>query len=196
MKDPRDSIASTNNNKKSSDSERSAVGLDPVTGTTRPMAYSALQNKPASKKSQTEIDALNKKTEDLFAKLDKEDAARVANILKANKEGGDLGGFNLSDDEKKSIDMLRRFPSYMTEYQEGDLTLPSFRGVLQGNPGRDVQAFKASGDERFADINPNANQGLRGLSSIYKDEGFDLSKGSDLDKAIAASIVDRSVYRK
>ena len=196
MKDPRDSIASTNNNKKISDSERSAVGLDPVTGTERPFIYAGLQNKPASKKSQTEIDAMNKKTEDLFAKLDKEEAARVANILKANKEGGSLEGFNLSDSEKKSIDMLRRFPSYMSEYQEGDLTLPSFRGVLQGNPGRDVQAFKAAGDERFKDINPNAAQGLRGLSSIYREEGFELGKGSDLDKAIAKSIKDRSVYKK
>jgi hypothetical protein len=196
MKDPRDSIASTNNNKKSSDSEKSRMGVDPVTGTERPMTYSALQNKSRSEMTQTERDLVDSKADAVFGKLDKKQAERVANILKASGEGGSLEGFKLTDDESKSLNMLRNFPSYMSEYKEGDLNLPYFSGKLQGNPGRDVQAFKAGGDERFVNINPNASQGLRGLSSIYKDEGFDLSKGSDLDKAIAASMRDRSVYKK
>ena len=196
IKNLQKSIANKNNNYTSSDSERSAVGLDPVTGTTRPMTYNALQNKPKSEMTQTERDLVDSKADAAFAELDRKQAERLSNIMKASKEGSDLKGFNLTDDEAKSLDMLRRFPGYVSEYKEGDINFPSFTGVLKGNPGRDVQAFKASGDERFTDINPNASQGLRGLSSIYKDEGFDLSKGSDLDKAIAASMRDRSVYRK
>jgi len=191
-----DGIASTNNNKSVNDSNNS-VFYDPDTGDSVPAGYAHLR-----KVSDTERELIDKKHEELFKKEGEERKSRVTNIMKAFGEGGDLSGFNLSDDETRRIGLMKDFPKYMSEYTEGDDDIPWFQYQLKGDVGRDYQAFKAANPEGhgkdedyyYHGINPNSFSGLRRLSDMYKQEGFDVSKGSDLDKAIAASIGDRSVF--
>ena len=70
IKNLQKTIANKNNNYTSSDSEKSAMAIDPVTGTTRSMAYNALQNKRRSEMTQTEKDLMDSKADDVFAELD------------------------------------------------------------------------------------------------------------------------------
>ena len=196
IKDPRESIASTNNKKKSSDSEKS-VFFDSNTGEKRAAGYQSIVPP-----SDTERELIAKKHDEMDKKEDEERRSRVTGIMKAFKEGSDLSGFNLSDDETRRISLMKDFPKYMSEYAEGDDEIPWFRNQLLGDVGRDYQAFKAARPEKhgkdedyyYSGINPNSRYGLRNLSAMYEREGFDIGKDSDIDKAIAASIGDRSVF--
>jgi len=191
-----DGILSTNNNKTSKDSNTS-VFYNPETGESIAPGYQNIQQP-----SDTERELIDKKHEELFKKEGEERTSRVTNIMKAFGEGGDLSGFNLSDDETRRINLMKDFPKYMSEYKEGDDDIPWFQYQLKGDVGRDYQAFKAANPEGhgsdedyyYSGINPNSFSGLRGLSDVYQREGFDVSKGSDLDKAISTAIGDRSVF--
>ena len=71
IKDPRESIASTNNNKKLNDSNKTENYVDPVTGTDVTAGH-VLQNKRLSDMSDTERDLMYQEGEDFWSKRDKD----------------------------------------------------------------------------------------------------------------------------
>ena len=82
MKDPRDSIMSTNNNKKVSDSNKEETYVDPITGTDVTAGH-ALQNKRLSDMSETEKDLMYSKQDDVLTEAEKKQNLRFNQGVKA-----------------------------------------------------------------------------------------------------------------
>ena len=120
MKDPRDSIASTNNNKKSSDSERSAVAIDPVTGTSTPIGYSHFQGTKLSEMSDTEKDLMYSKQDEAFRKLEEEESKLFGQGVEAlrtkNKDlAKSLDFSKLSKEQVSDVKALGRHGDMFTQ---------------------------------------------------------------------------------
>jgi hypothetical protein len=144
MKDPRDSIMSTNNNKKVSDSNKEETYVDPITGTDVTAGH-ALQNKRLSDMSETEKDLMYSKQDDVLTEAEKKQNLRFNQGVKAfsgDKELMETFKASLQDDtipelseaEKSDIRALSKFPGSFT--QNG--MSASFTGKLTGDPRKDA----------------------------------------------------------
>ena len=144
MKDPRDSIMSTNNNKKVSDSNKEETYVDPITGTDVTAGH-ALQNKRLSDMSETEKDLMYSKQDDVLTEAEKKQNLRFNQGVKAfsgDKELMETFKASLQDDtipelseaEKSDIRALSKFPDSFT--QNG--MSASFTGKLTGDPRKDA----------------------------------------------------------
>ena len=144
MKDPRDSIMSTNNNKKVSDSNKEETYVDPITGTDVTAGH-ALQNKRLSDMSETEKDLMYSKQDDVLTEAEKKQNLRFNQGVKAfsgDKELMETFKASLQDDtipelseaEKSHIRALSKFPGSFT--QNG--MSASFTGKLTGDPRKDA----------------------------------------------------------
>ena len=144
MKDPRDSIMSTNNNKKVSDSNKEETYVAPITGTDVTAGH-ALQNKRLSDMSETEKDLMYSKQDDVLTEAEKKQNLRFNQGVKAfsgDKELMETFKASLQDDtipelseaEKSDIRALSKFPGSFT--QNG--MSASFTGKLTGDPRKDA----------------------------------------------------------
>ena len=144
MKDPRPYIASTNNNKKVSDSNKEQTYVDPITGTDVTAGH-ALQNKRLSEMTDTEKDLMYSKQDSVLTESQKKENLRFNQGIKAmsgDKELMETFKASLQDDtipelskaQQSDIRALSRFPDSFTQ----DGMSASFTGKLTGDPQKDA----------------------------------------------------------
>lgn len=144
MKDPRPYIASTNNNKKVSDSNKEETYVDPITGTDVTAGH-ALENKRLSEMTDTEKDLMYSKQDSVLTESQKKENLRFNQGIKAlsgDKELMETFKASLQDDtipelskaQQSDIRALSRFPDSFTQ----DGMSASFTGKLTGDPQKDA----------------------------------------------------------
>ena len=144
MKDPRPYIASTNNNKKVSDSNKEQTYVDPITGTDVTAGH-VLQNKRLSEMSDTGKDLMYSKQDSVLTESQKKENLRFNQGIKAmsgDKELMETFKASLQDDtipelskaQQSDIRALSRFPDSFTQ----DGMSASFTGKLTGDPQKDA----------------------------------------------------------
>ena len=144
MKDPRPYIASTNNNKKVSDSNKEQTYVDPITGTDVTAGH-ALENKRLSEMTDTEKDLMYSKQDSVLTESQKKENLRFNQGIKAmsgDKELMETFKASLQDDtipelskaQQSDIRALSRFPDSFTQ----DGMSASFTGKLTGDPQKDA----------------------------------------------------------
>ena len=119
MKDPRPYIASTNNNKKVSDSNKEQNLVDPITATDVTAGH-ALQNKRLSEMSDTEKDLMYSKQDEAFKKLEEEESKLFGQGVEAyrtkNKDlAKSLDFSKLSKEQMSDIKALGRHGDMFTQ---------------------------------------------------------------------------------
>lgn len=144
MKDPRDLIMSTNNNKKVSDSNKEKTYVDPITGTDVTAGH-ALQNTRLSEMSDTAKDLMYSKQDSVLTEAEKKQNLRFNQGIKAlsgDKELMETFKASLQDNtipelskaQQSDIRALSKYPDSFTQ----DGMSASFTGKLTGNPRKDA----------------------------------------------------------